>query len=144
MRALFDVNVLIALFDSAHAFHQKAHDWWSAHEKDGWASCPLTENGFVRIMSNPNYSKSREFTPSQLVGGLAQFADGTDHAFWSDGISLRDSNRFRVNRIHSSRKLTDAYLLALAVENGGCLVTFDQGIVLESVVGAAEGNLCVL
>jgi predicted nucleic acid-binding protein len=50
VRALFDVNVLIALFDPAHVHHESAHAWWKANQSSGWATCPLTENGFVRVL----------------------------------------------------------------------------------------------
>src|SRR5471030_827235 len=117
MRALFDVNVIIALFDPDHAFHERAHTWWAANFKRGWASCPLTENGVVRIMSHPNYSRQTRFTPGDLIGRLRTFAGQTDHEFWPDKIFLCDEKVFATERIHSSPQLTDLYLLALAVEH---------------------------
>src|SRR5277367_6406511 len=102
MRALLDVNVIIALLDPDHAFHERAHLWWAANAKRGWASCPLTENGAVRIMSNPNYSRKARFTPSDLIGHLRKFAGQSDHEFWPDDISLRDEVYFVSDRIHSS------------------------------------------
>ncbi len=143
MRALLDVNVIIALLDPDHAFHERAHAWWSANAKRGWASCPLTENGVVRIMSNPGYSQQARFTPDDLIGRLRQFATQSNHEFWPDEISLRDGKIFVAERIHSSRQLTDLYLLALAVENRGRLVTFDRGIPISSVHNAKAVNLCV-
>ena len=143
MRALLDVNVIIALFDPDHAFHQRAHVWWAANAKRGWASCPLTENGAVRIMSNPNYSDQARFTPGDLIGRLREFASQTNHEFWQDEISLRDENFFAADRIHSSRKLTDLYLLALATKHEGRLVTFDEGIPLSAACKAKPANLCV-
>lgn len=143
MRALLDVNVIIALLDPDHAFHERAHVWWSANAKNGWASCPLTENGVVRIMSNPGYSQHARFTPGDLIGRLRQFAVQTHHEFWPDDISFRDATIFTADHIHSSRQLTDLYLLALAVRNRGRLVTFDLGIPLSSVCSAKAINLCV-
>ena len=143
MRALLDVNVIIALLDPDHAFHERAHDWWMANLKHGWASCPLTENGVVRIMSHPNYSQKARFTPVDLIGRLRQFAEESNHEFWADEISLRDEKTFAAERIHSSRQLTDLYLLALATKHDGRLVTFDQGIPLSAVRAAKDGNLCV-
>jgi toxin-antitoxin system PIN domain toxin len=143
MRALLDVNVIIALLDPDHAFHERAHAWWAANLKRGWASCPLTENGVVRIMSNPNYSEKTRFTPGDLIGRLRKFAAQSNHEFWPDEISLRDEKIFVTERIHSSRQLTDLYLLALAVENRGRLVTFDRGIPISSVHNAKAVNLCV-
>lgn len=144
MRALLDVNVLIALLDSDHAFHGRAHHWWAANGKSGWASCPLTENGVVRIMSNPSYSKAAQFTPSQLIEYLNQFAGQTNHQFWPDELSILDRKIFAAERIHSLRLITDIYLLALASTNHGRLVTFDQGIPLSSVQTAKPTNLLII
>jgi toxin-antitoxin system PIN domain toxin len=142
MRALLDVNVIIALLDPDHAFHERAHAWWAANLKRGWASCPLTENGVVRIMSNPNYSEKARFTPGDLIDRLRTFARQSRHEFWPDEISLCDGKIFVAERIHSSRQLTDFYLLALAVKHHGRLVTFDRGIPLSSVRNAKAANLC--
>jgi hypothetical protein len=143
MRALLDVNFIIALLDPDHAFHERAHAWWAANVKRGWASCPLTENGVVRIMSNPNYTGKARFTPADLIGRLRTFAAQSNHEFWPDDLSLRDEKIFVADRIHSSRQLTDLYLLALATKQQGRLVTFDQGIPLSSVRQAKAANLCV-
>lgn len=144
MRSLFDVNVLIALLDSGHAFHQLAHDWWSEHQTEGWSSCPLVENGIVRIMTNPGYSASRRFSVGELVKALSQFVAGSNHEFWPDTLSFRKTDRFAIDRIHSGRQLTDIYLLALAVKNGGRLVTFDRSIPANVVFSSKPDNLCVL
>jgi uncharacterized protein len=143
MRALLDVNVMIALLDPDHAFHERAHVWWAAHAKRGWASCPLTENGAVRIMSNPNYSKKARFTPRDLIGHLRKFARQSDHEFWPDDISLRDEIHFVSDRIHSWRLLTDLYLLALATKRHGRLVSFDQSVPISAVRNAEAENLCM-
>jgi len=144
MRSLLDINVLIALLDSNHAFHQRAHKWWEANIRSGWASCPLTENGVVRVMSNPAYSQTLRLTPGELIGRLQKFVDQTDHEFWPDNLSLRDSNVFVAERMHSSRQLTDIYLLGLAVAHSGRLATFDQGVPLSVVSSAKTANLQVL
>jgi len=143
MRALLDVNVIIALLDPDHAFHERAHDWWATNSKRGWASCPLTENGVVRIMSHPSYSQKARFTPGDLINRLRQFAEQSNHEFWPDEISLRDEKIFLAERIHSSRQLTDLYLLALATKHHGRLVTFDQGIPLSAVSRAKPANFCL-
>ncbi len=144
MRALLDVNVVIALLDPDHAFHERAHDWWAVQAKSGWASCPIVENGVVRIMSNPGYSGKARFTPGDLISRLRTFATQTDHEFWPDDISLRDEKVFAAERIHSSRQLTDLYLLALAGKHDGRLATFDQGIPVSAVRIAKVENLCVI
>ena len=144
MRALLDVNMVIALLDPDHAFHERAHDWWLKNAKSGWASCPIVENGVVRIMSNPAYSPKARFTPADLIARLEQFAAQTNHEFWPDDVSLRDGKNFAAERMHSSRQLTDIYLLALATKHGGKLATFDQGILISAVRAAKPGNLCVI
>jgi toxin-antitoxin system PIN domain toxin len=144
MRALLDVNMVIALLDPDHAFHERAHDWWLKSAKLGWASCPIVENGVVRIMANPSYSPKVRFTPADLISRLGQFATQTNHEFWPDEISLRDGKIFMAERMHSSRQLTDLYLLALAVKHGGMLATFDRGIPLSAVRAAKPENLCVI
>jgi uncharacterized protein len=144
MRALLDVNVLIALLDPDHAFHDRAHAWWGANRDAGWASCPLTENGVARIMSNPNYSRQLRLTPDDLVSRIARFAAQTDHEFWPDDVSLRDDRVFDHARLHSSRLLTDVYLLALAMKHGGRLVTFDGDIPLAAVRSVRADHLVTL
>ena len=141
MRALLDINVLIALLDPDHVFHVRAHDWWKGRSRDGWASCPLTENGVVRIMSNPTYSRAAKFRPGELVEHLEVFVSRSDHEFWPDDLSLRHGTFFARDRLHSSRSITDAYLLALAVKHKGTLATFDQTIPLSAVPGAVAASL---
>lgn len=144
MRALLDINVLIALFDADHVFHDRAHSWWSQHADRGWASCPLTENGVVRIMCNPGYSQRIRLVPSELIRRLESFAANSDHEFWPDALSLRDRKHFAPDRIHGSRQVTDAYLLGLATSQGGCLVSFDEGIPQSAVLRAKSRNMLVI
>ena len=144
MRALLDVNVVIALLDPDHAFHERAHEWWAAQAASGWASCPIVENGVVRVMSHPGYSRRARFTPGDLISRLRTFAGQTDHEFWADDVSLCDGKLFTAERIHSSRQLTDLYLLGLASKHGGRLATFDQGIPISAVRTAKAGSLCVI
>lgn len=143
MRCLLDINVLIALLDPDHAFHRRAHAWWGGHGHL-WASCPLTENGVARIMASAAYSKATRFTVAEIAARLTAFVDHSDHAFWPDFPSIRDTQLFQHLAILSSKHLTDLYLLALAVENDGCLVTFDQHIPLNAVPKATPGQLMVI
>ena len=144
MRALLDINVVIALLDPDHAFHERAHAWWAAQAKLGWASCPIVENGIVRIMSNPGYTQGARFTPGDLNSRLRTFATQTNHEFWPDDVSLRDGKLFTAERIHSSRQLTDLYLLALATQHAGKLATFDQAIPISAVSAAKAESLWVI
>lgn len=143
MRHLLDINVLIALMDSDHVFHVRAHTWWAGNRRP-WASCPLTENGLLRIMASPHYSTQARFALADLAARLAVFVRGTDHVFWPDSLSLRDSKHFNHASILSSKHLTDFYLLALAVENKGRFVTFDQHIPLPAVLTASPKHLLVI
>ena len=142
MRALLDVNVLVALLDASHVHHRAARDWLAAQARHGWASCPLTQNGCLRILSLPAYPNPQPTAAVAQRLGLA-VADRS-HAFWPDTCSLLESGRIQWDRVLSSRQITDAYLLALAAANGGRLVTFDRGIGIDAVSGAAKKHLLVL
>jgi toxin-antitoxin system PIN domain toxin len=136
-RYLLDVNVLIALIDPAHVQHDRAHDWFGAKGKKAWATCPLTENGVVRIVGHSRYPNSPG-TPA-AVGELFVVLRGLGgHAFWPDDVSLFDEQRIDSSRLLDSGQVTDTYLLALAHANGGKLATFDRHIVVDAVVGGVQ------
>ncbi len=80
MRTLIDVNLLVALLDEDHVHHGRAHEWWSANREDGWASCPLTQNGCIRVISQPSYPNQVSFAFAHDF--LSQQIAATDHAFW--------------------------------------------------------------
>jgi toxin-antitoxin system PIN domain toxin len=142
MRALLDVNVLVALLDADHALHKRATDWFAAHARDGWASCPLTQNGCVRVMSSPGYPNS--LPPTAIIERLRNAATTEFHEFWPDNVSLLDPKVSDSTRIHGPRQITDLYLLALAVRHGGRLVTFDTGIAIRTIKGAGTQHLAVI
>lgn len=144
MRAILDVNVIIALLDPDHAFHERAHAWWDAHQDRGWASCPLTENGVVRVMSNPGYSRSTRFAPVELVSRLRTFVAHTDHEFWADDLTIRDAATVAADRLHGARQIADVYLLALATRRRGRLATFDRTVPLSAVPEAKPRHLLVI
>ena len=144
MRSLLDVNVLIALLDSDHPFNGKMHRWWTDESPNGWASCPITENGVIRIMSNPNYRAVHPLNPNQIVEKLDAFAATTDHEFWPDDLSLRDEKIFERSLLTNSQQITDKYLLALAIKRGGRLVTLDAGIKVAAVRQAGAANLVII
>ena len=142
MRALLDVNVLIALLDSDHASHRTAMSWFVAHAQEGWASSPITQNGCIRIMSSPSYPN-----PLPVPGVIKRLADASladVHEFWSDQVSVLDPEIVDATRIHGPRQLTDVYLLALAVHRKGRFVTFDTGIPLAAVRTAQAHHMVVL
>ena len=142
MIALLDANLLIALFDAAHVNHDAAQAWLTANRSSGWATCPLTQNACLRVLSQPNYPGHLGI--ADISRRLSNAIAAPDHVFWADSISLCDSTRFRHDRILSPRQLTDLYLLALAVEHDGSLVTYDRGIPLSAVSGAQAKHLDVV
>ena len=144
MRALLDVNVLIALFDEHHIFHERAHLWLEANSAAGIATCPITENGVVRVISHPKYSREFSLAPGDVIQRLDGFCEAQDHVFWPDDVSLREVGLFQTERILGTRQVTDVYLLGLAVRHGGRLVTFDEGITVKSVGGAKVENLMII
>lgn len=142
MRALLDVNVLIALLDADHVSHAKAMEWFGAEAGKGWASCPLTQNGCVRIMSHPGYPSP--LPVAAVVRRLRMATDTSQHEFWPDALSILDPAIVDPARVHGPRQLTDVYLLALAVLRGGRFVTFDAGIPVSAVSGATQAHLITL
>ena len=142
MRALLDINVLLALLDADHVDHAAARSWLSSEIESGWASCVLTQNGLVRVMSQSRYPGS--VSPSEATERLRRAAGTRHHAFWASDLSLLDDAVFDCTRIHGPRQVTAAYLLALAVTNNGRFVTFDQAIPLAAVRGATAEHLEVL
>jgi uncharacterized protein len=142
MRSLLDVNVLIALHDAQHVHHALAADWFEANARTGWASCPITQNGCLRIMSHPSYPNAQSL--ATLLAMLARSVAAPVHAFWPDDIGLTDTKRFRADHMHGHRQLTDVYLLGLAARNGGRLVTFDNRIAVSAVHGATARHLVTI
>ncbi len=142
MRALLDVNVLIAMQDQAHPHHETASSWLKANIKHGWASCPITQNGCIRIMSQASYPGSRPAT--QIIERLRGAFGHSAHVFWPDDISIVDPKIVDGSRVHSARQITDTYLLALALKHNGRLATFDTGIALSAVTGATGKHLVTL
>ena len=139
MRALLDVNVLLALFDPGHLFHQRARTWWHENREGGWASCPLTENGYLRIVSQKSYPRAVRLPDALRL--LRNWAAPPLHEFWPDDVSLLDATRFDYGHLLGPKQITDVYLVALAVTNGGRLITCDRGLSIHSVRGATSDNL---
>ena len=135
MRCLLDVNVVIALLDVDHSLHDRATGWLAANGREGWASCPIVQNGCVRIMSHAAYPNP---LPAKLViERLREATRDPTHEFWPDDISILDAARFDASRIHGPRQVTDVYLLALAVHRGARFATFDASV---STVAIARFN----
>jgi uncharacterized protein len=142
LRALYDVNVLIALFDPQHLYHRRATEWHGANSANGWATCPITENGLLRIVSQPKYTNPA--TVETLRSLLADAKRSERHAFWPDSVSLADDSVIDPVVPLSPAMLTDVYLLALAVKNQGRLITLDSKIFRSAVRGAQEVHLVII
>ncbi|MEO8347082.1 MAG: TA system VapC family ribonuclease toxin [Betaproteobacteria bacterium] len=142
MRALLDVNVLVALLDADHSLHARAMEWLEANAREGWASCPITVNGCVRIMSHASYPNA--LPVRAVIERLAEASAGGFHEFWPDDVSLLDARVADSTRIHGPRQVTDTYLLALAVRHGGQFVTLDATVARAAVVGAQIRHVLVL
>jgi toxin-antitoxin system PIN domain toxin len=136
-RRLLDVNVLVALIDPSHIQHDRAHDWFAAVGKHAWATCPLTENGVLRIVGHPRYPNSPG-TPAAVAAILSALRSLPGHDFWPDNISLLDHSNLKIARLLDSSQITDTYLLGLAQANKGQLATFDARIVTDAVSGGAQ------
>ena len=141
-RALLDVNVLLALLDSDHVDHPRARRWLESEIGQGWASCPITQNGFVRIVSQPRYPSP--ISPSHALDLLGHACATEHHRFWPCDVSVLDGAAIDRDRIHGPRQVTDAYLLALAVEHGGRFATFDRSVARSAVPAATAGHVVVL
>lgn len=142
MRALLDVNILIALLDGSHIHHRLVTDWLERNVSTGWASSPITQNGCVRILSQPSYPNP--IPAAQVAARLTEATQHPSHQFWADSISLLQPGCFEWSNILSSRHVTDAYLLSLAVQQGGRFVTLDRGIPITAVCGASSAHLVVV
>jgi uncharacterized protein len=142
MRALLDVNVLIALLDPDIVHHASAQQWLLENQGSGWASCPITQNGCVRIMSQSAYPNA--LPVNQVIDRLAYACGKQAHQFWADDLSVLDNSVINAARVLGHRQVTDTYLLALAVKHGGRFVTFDNRIALDAVRGAKPHHLLML
>jgi uncharacterized protein len=142
MIALLDVNMLIALMDPKHVHHGRARQWWSIDKQNGWASCPLTENGFLRIVTLGAYPN--RFQLPDAITMLRRATSLPSHAFWADDVSILEPTVFDHSRLLGPRQITDVYLLALAVKHGGRLVTLDAGISVTAVRTAEPHHLMML
>ena len=132
MTYLLDVNVLIALIDPAHVAHDDAHAWFAATGQTSWATCPITENGVLRILGNPKYPNSPG-SPAVVAGIVHQLRALPGHCFWAEDFSLVGSDAVDPGRILTSAQVTDTYLLALSKLRGGRLATFDRRLSADAV-----------
>lgn len=130
---LLDTNLLIALLWPSHEHHRVAVQWFARHRRKGWATCPLTQAGFVRIVSNPAFSRDA-VRPREAAQVLSANTEAGDHQFWPDEWPFAEVVAYAGVRLIGHQQVTDAYLLGLAIRRGGVLATLDAGI--ESLVEA--------
>ncbi len=142
MRYLLDVNVLISLIDAAHVRNREAQTWFEARGQKAWATCPLTENGVLRIVGHPNYPRSPG-TPAAVVETLRLLCQWPGHEFWPDSLSLLNTPGVQSGYLSSHTQVTDTYLLALARAYEGQLATFDRQLVTNAVSGGKQA-LCLI
>ena len=142
MSALLDINVLLALLDRDHVLHERGRRWFEQEVGHGWASCAVTQNGFIRVLSQPGYPSP--VSTRTAIELLATATSADHHEYWGSDVSILDETIFDHSRIHGPRQLTDVYLLGLAARHHGRLVTFDQTIALAAVRAANLNNLVVL
>ena len=134
---LLDVNLLIALVDRDHTHHQTARSWFIENQGNGWATCPITENGFVRSLSNPRYP-GKTGNLLQIVSMLQALKSNPAHQFWPDTLSLDEYDDFAFTDQTSHKSVTDLYLLALATSKDGKLATLDRRIDPEQINGGSR------
>ncbi len=136
MISLLDVNILIALADAEHPHASAAMDYFGNHAvREGWATCPLTENAFLRIFGNPKYPNGPG-SPQEARRVLKSLIAAPGHQFWEDDISLNNDKLVQI--LPGAPHLTDCYLLALATSKGGRLATFDRSIDSSLIKGAKK------
>jgi hypothetical protein len=141
---LLDVNVLVARFWESHAFHRVARAWMASHEQEGWATCPITQAGLVRTISNPGFSPDAP-TPAEAMYWLAQTINQhPSHQFWADDLPLSALSASVRRRLHGPGQITDAYLLTLAIHHKAKLATFDARMLALAPEGSAERGALVL
>jgi uncharacterized protein len=134
---LLDVNVLIALIDPAHISHDPAHQWFETVGKASWATCPITENGVIRIVGHASYPNTPGST-ADVAAIMGKMCGLSGHVFWPDSLSLTDAAHVDAPQVLTSAQVTDTYLLALAHANGGKLTTFDRRLSTKAVKGGKE------
>ena len=143
MRHLLDINVWVALLDEAHVHHAQALAF-AKRRSVKIATCPLVENGVIRVLNLPGYSRLGPAGFERVKNKLQQICTDLDHEFWPDEVSLRTEASINWSRVLGHNQITDIYLLALAVARQGCFVTLDHRVTLSTVKSGTVKNLMLL
>ncbi|MGA3201883.1 MAG: TA system VapC family ribonuclease toxin [Bryobacteraceae bacterium] len=134
---LLDVNVMVALVWPAHVHNRAAEQWFTENRKYGFRTCPITQAGMVRILGHPRYGRD-SMTMAGAQGALRDLVALPEHEFWPATLPLAAAIE-RTGPISGNQQITDAYLVALAMVNGGILATFDRSVLgLSGAKGFVE------
>jgi toxin-antitoxin system PIN domain toxin len=136
---LLDINVLLALMDLDHAQHDLVAGWFEPVADAGWATCAITQNGFIRIVSQGGYANP--VTTTEAIARLAGAVSDPAHRFWPCDVSLANPAMVRPSRVLGPKQVTDTYLLALAIKHQGRFVTLDRRVTVDAVPGATPDSL---
>jgi toxin-antitoxin system PIN domain toxin len=134
---LLDANVLIALCWPAHGSHKVVGEWFGHRGAKGWATCPFTQSAFVRIVSNPVFSRDA-LGAAKAVRLLQDNLQHPGHRFWPANLPVGDALRGTITRLRGHQQITDAYLIGLAAQNRGKLATLDRGMLQLGPAGLVE------
>jgi toxin-antitoxin system PIN domain toxin len=140
---LLDVNVLVAMAWPTHRAHEKVQEWLTRHAREGWATCPLTQTAFVRIVSNPAFSPNA-LTPGDALALLRANLGHPAHRFWADDVSFVQALEPFSPRLTGHQQVTDAYLLGLAIHKKGRLATMDRGVRTLLPDKSPEGDFLIV
>lgn len=132
--------MLIALIDPAHVAHDSVHRWFESGGQHAWATCPLTENGVLRIIGQPSYPNTPG-SPASVAPVIASLRNHPGHHFWPDSISMIGNPGVDASLLLTSAQVTDSYLLALAVSRNGKLATLDRRLSAKPVKGGKQALL---
>jgi toxin-antitoxin system PIN domain toxin len=124
---LLDVNALIALIWEEHQFHDTMATWFARHAKRGWATCAITQSGFVRVMNPPGLTNPVR-TMAELAEALKQNLMHPGHELLPLDFDFAEVLARCSGGVVGHRQVTDAYLLAAAMRAGMKLLTFDSGV----------------
>jgi uncharacterized protein len=140
---LLDVDVLIALLWPAHEAHKQTQRWFARNAARGWATCPITQSGFVRIVSNPAFSR-HAVSPKAALDVLKASLRHPHHRFWADDLDVAQSIGPLLPRLQGHQQVTDAYLLGLVLHKKGSLATLDRSVVALAASPEALARIEVL
>lgn len=134
---LLDINVLIALADPRHQFHTIFNTWYVDRNGPPLATCPITENGFLRIYGHPDYPRGPG-SPELALAPLVAIRNRPNSIFLPDDVSLADPAKRAQVKGATPKQLTDIYLLSLAVRHHGTFLTFDRSIRADQIAGGSR------